>query len=106
VALCGAAGDPQGLDGQAAALRAAGALVTRSSAQAARLALAATGRGVAQGGPGPAPEPGVARSGPGPASEPGVARGGPGSAPGPGRQGAVSSPTVPRPPGGGGGAPR
>jgi FdrA protein len=44
VSLCGAAGDPQGLDGQAATLRAAGALVTRSSAQAARLALAAAGR--------------------------------------------------------------
>jgi FdrA protein len=43
VSLCGAAGDPQGLDGQAAALRAAGALVTRSSAGAARLALAAAG---------------------------------------------------------------
>jgi FdrA protein len=43
VSLCGAAGDPQGLDGQAAALRAAGALVTRSCAQAARLALAAAG---------------------------------------------------------------
>jgi FdrA protein len=43
VSLCGAAGDPQDLDGQAAALRAAGALVTRSSAQAARLALAAAG---------------------------------------------------------------
>jgi FdrA protein len=43
VSLCGAAGDPQGLDGQAATLRAAGALVTRSSAQAARLALAAAG---------------------------------------------------------------
>jgi FdrA protein len=45
VSLCGAAGDPQGLDGQAAALRAAGALVTRSSAAAARLALAAAGLG-------------------------------------------------------------
>jgi FdrA protein len=45
VSLCGAAGDPQGLDGQAAALRGAGALVTRSSAQAARLALAAAGLG-------------------------------------------------------------
>jgi FdrA protein len=45
VSLCGAAGDPQGLDGQAATLRAAGALVTRSSAQAARLALAAAGLG-------------------------------------------------------------
>ena len=43
VSLCGAAGDPQGLDGQAAALRAAGALVTRSCAHAARLALAAAG---------------------------------------------------------------
>ena len=43
VSLCGAAGDPQGLDAQAATLRAAGALVTRSSAQAARLALAAAG---------------------------------------------------------------
>ena len=43
VSLCGAAGDPQGLEGQAAALRAAGALVTRSSGQAARLALAAAG---------------------------------------------------------------
>ena len=43
VSLCGAAGDPQGLDGQAATLRTAGALVTRSSAQAARLALAAAG---------------------------------------------------------------
>src|SRR5215218_3656913 len=43
VSLCGAAGDPQGLDGQAATLRAAGALVTRSSARAARLALAAAG---------------------------------------------------------------
>jgi len=43
VSLCGAAGDPQGLDGQAAALRAAGALVTRSSARAARLALVAAG---------------------------------------------------------------
>jgi FdrA protein len=43
VSLCGAAGDPQGLAGQAAALRAAGALVTRSSAHAARAALAAAG---------------------------------------------------------------
>jgi FdrA protein len=43
VSLCGAAGDPQGLDAQAATLRTAGALVTRSSAQAARLALAAAG---------------------------------------------------------------
>jgi FdrA protein len=45
VALCGAAGDPQGLDRQAAVLRAAGALVTRSSAHAARLALTAAGLG-------------------------------------------------------------
>jgi FdrA protein len=45
VSLCGADGDPQGLDGQAAALRAAGAQVTRSSAAAARLALAAAGLG-------------------------------------------------------------
>jgi FdrA protein len=49
VSLCGAAGDPQGLDRQAAALRQAGALVTRSSAQAARLALAAGGLGGGQG---------------------------------------------------------
>jgi FdrA protein len=57
VSLCGAAGDPQGLDGQAAALRAAGALVTRSSAQAARLALAAAGldRTTAAARPEPAP---------------------------------------------------
>jgi FdrA protein len=50
VSLCGAAGDPQGLDGQAATLGAAGALVTRSSAQAARLALAAAGLGKQPGG--------------------------------------------------------
>jgi FdrA protein len=50
VSLCGAAGDPQGLDGQAAALRAAGAVVARSSAQAARLALAAAGSWAAAGG--------------------------------------------------------
>jgi FdrA protein len=43
VSLCGAAGDPQGLDAQATTLRTAGAMVTRSSAQAARLALAAAG---------------------------------------------------------------
>jgi FdrA protein len=43
VALCGAAADPQGLDTQADTLRAAGALVTRSTAQAARLALDAAG---------------------------------------------------------------
>ena len=45
VSLCGAAGDPQGLDAQAATLGAAGAQVTRCSAQAARLALAAAGEG-------------------------------------------------------------
>jgi len=36
--VCGAEGDPQGLDGQEATLRAAGALLTPSNAQAARLA--------------------------------------------------------------------
>jgi FdrA protein len=76
VSLCGAAGDPQGLDGQAAALRAAGALVTRSSAQAARLALAAAGldRAADRSAPAPArprPLPGgldgmTFRPGPGP----------------------------------------
>jgi FdrA protein len=55
VSLCGAAGDPQGLDAQAATLRTAGALVTRSSAQAARLALAAAGHaGTARAGGGDA----------------------------------------------------
>ena len=58
VSLCGAAGDPQGLDGQAAALRAAGALVTRSAAQAARLALAAAGLDRPATGPAPAGRPG------------------------------------------------
>jgi FdrA protein len=58
VSLCGAAGDPQGLDGQAAALRAAGALVTRSSARAARLALAAAGLGGADPDRRGAPAPG------------------------------------------------
>jgi FdrA protein len=38
VSLCGTAGDPQGLDEQRAALEAAGAVVTRSNAHAARLA--------------------------------------------------------------------
>jgi FdrA protein len=55
VSLCGAAGDPQSLDGQAATLRAAGALVTRSSAQAARLALAAAGLDGTADRPAPAP---------------------------------------------------
>ena len=43
VALCGAADDPQGLDAQRAALEAAGAVVTRSNAHAARLAKEASG---------------------------------------------------------------
>ena len=43
VALCGAAGDPQGLDGQRERLEAAGAVVTRSNAHAARLAKEASG---------------------------------------------------------------
>jgi FdrA protein len=43
VALCGAAGDPQGLDAQRARLEAAGAVVTRSNAHAARLAKEAAG---------------------------------------------------------------
>ena len=83
VSLCGAAADPQGLDGQAAALRAAGALVTRSSAQAARLALVAAGLDRVAARPAPvrrqAPLPGgldgmTFRPGPGP--------GGPGAGPG------------------------
>ena len=43
VALCGAAGDPQGLDDQRARLEEAGAVVTRSNAHAARLAKEAAG---------------------------------------------------------------
>ena len=43
VALCGAAGDPQGLDAQREQLEAAGAVVTRSNAHAARLAREAAG---------------------------------------------------------------
>lgn len=43
VSLCGAAGDPQGLDDQRARLEAAGAVVTRSNAHAARLAREAAG---------------------------------------------------------------
>ena len=43
VALCGAAADPQGLDAQRAQLEAAGAVVTRSNAHAARLAKEAAG---------------------------------------------------------------
>jgi FdrA protein len=43
VALCGSAGDPQGLDAQRERLEAAGAVVTRSNAHAARLAREAAG---------------------------------------------------------------
>jgi FdrA protein len=43
VALCGAAGDPQGLDAQRAQLEEAGAVVTRSNTHAARLAKEAAG---------------------------------------------------------------
>jgi FdrA protein len=43
VALCGAAGDPQGLDAQRERLEAGGAVVTRSNAHAARLAREAAG---------------------------------------------------------------
>jgi FdrA protein len=43
VALCGAAADPQGLDDQRRRLEAAGAVVTRSNAHAARLAREASG---------------------------------------------------------------
>jgi FdrA protein len=41
IALCGAKGDPQGVDAQARRLAEAGAFITRNSAQAARSALAA-----------------------------------------------------------------
>jgi FdrA protein len=43
VALCGAAGDPQDLEGQRRRLEEAGAVVTRSNAHAARLALTVAG---------------------------------------------------------------
>jgi FdrA protein len=43
VALCGAAGDPQDLEAQRRRLEEAGAVVTRSNAHAARLALSAAG---------------------------------------------------------------
>jgi hypothetical protein len=83
VSLCGAAGDPQGLDGQAAALRAAGALVARSSAQAARLALAAAGLDRATARPTPAPAPARPRPLPGGLDQmtfrPGPGPGGPGA---------------------------
>jgi FdrA protein len=47
VTLCGTGRDPQRLADQERALRTAGAVVTRNAAHAARVALAATGRGVA-----------------------------------------------------------
>jgi FdrA protein len=94
VSLCGAAGDPQGLGGQAATLRAAGALVTRSSAQAARLALAAAGLDRP-----PAPAP---RRKPLPGGLEGMTfRPGPG----PGGPGAVGRPRPARPDREGGGRP-
>ena len=72
VSLCGTAGDPQGLEAQAAALHKAGALVTRSSAQAARRALATAG--LASGDPsrpdaGPTHSPAPSQPG-GPGGEP------------------------------------
>jgi FdrA protein len=45
VSLCGAAGDSQGVDAQMRRLVDAGAVVTRNSAQAARIAVAAVGGG-------------------------------------------------------------
>jgi FdrA protein len=48
VALCGAAGDPQDLEAQRRRLQEAGAVVTRSNAHAARLALATTRSGEAR----------------------------------------------------------
>ena len=47
VSLCGTARDPQGVDSQAERLHVAGAVVTRSNADAAELALAAAGLGSA-----------------------------------------------------------
>jgi FdrA protein len=96
VALCGAAADPQGLEGQAAALRAAGALVTRSSAQAARLALAAAGLDRPPARPAPARRPAPLPGGlEGMSFRPGPGPGGPGAWPG--------RPRPPRPGGEGGG---
>jgi FdrA protein len=66
VSLCGADGDPQGLAAQAAALRDAGALVTRSSTRAAHLALAAAGLGQRPGPASPAPAAGGDGPGAGP----------------------------------------
>jgi FdrA protein len=103
VSLCGAAADPQGLDGQAATLRAAGALVTRSSAHAARLALVAAGLDAAAARPAPggrqAPLPGglggmTFRPGPGP--------GGPGAGLGRPRPAPPAPPHSPAPPDQGG----
>jgi FdrA protein len=107
VSLCGAAGDPQGLDAQAASLRAAGALVTRSSAQAARLALAAAGhtKPAGAGGRGARrPLPGGLdslsfRPGPGPGG-PGAGLGRPGAGPGGPGAGPGRPPTRPDAPGG------
>jgi FdrA protein len=98
VSLCGAAGDPQGLDGQAAALRVAGgALVTRSSAQAARLALAAASLDRPAAPPAPAP-----RRKPLPGGLEGMTfRPGPG----PGGPGALGRPRPARPDREGGGRP-
>jgi FdrA protein len=99
VSLCGAAGDPQGLDAQAAALRTAGALVTRSSAQAARLAL--TAAGLDRAGTPPAPPRRPARL-PGGLDQmsfrPGPGPGGPGA-------GLRRPPPAPRPDREGGGRP-
>jgi FdrA protein len=82
VSLCGADADPQGLDGQAAALRGAGALVTRSTAEAARLAVAAAGHGRAAPGPTPPRRRGPLPGGlEGMTFRPGAGPGGPGAWP-------------------------
>jgi FdrA protein len=107
VSLCGAAGDPQGLDAQAATLRTAGALVTRSSAQAARLALAAAGhtKPAGAGGRGARrPLPGGLdslsfRPGPGPGG-PGAGLGRPPTRPDAPGEGVGRPPTRPDAPGG------
>src|SRR4030095_7317702 len=75
VSLCGAAGDPQGLDGQAAALRAAGALVTPSSPRAARPAPAPRAL------PPRGPRPGARPPAPGPATQAPSGRAGPDDVP-------------------------
>jgi FdrA protein len=103
VSLCGAAGDPQGLDAQAATLRAAGAQVTRSSAQAARLALVAAGLGPAGAAPPAAPPPPPERRKPLPGGlDQMTFRPGPGPV-GPGA--GLGRPRPPRPGGEGGGRP-